>query len=197
MSRWGGAEKKVKLDGEEEEAKDGAREGFSGNSTTAKSDIQSRVISRPTVPFDLPKSRLPSVFHPTARQSCSLGSKRFGTDLSKLYGTTPISDLFLRPLPVSPPSFSFSFVSPCFLLSICSPPRHRTLVTINPTKTFSLLGAPPINRIPVAVFLPQAFLLFFIALASYVIDLYFNDLFLYFEEGCISLILCSREFAQR
>lgn len=140
--------------GEEEETKDeSAREEFSGNSTTAKSDIQSRVISRPTVPFDLPKSRLPSVFHPMVRQSCSLGSKRFGTDLSKLYGTTPISDLFpFLPLHL----FSPSLVSPCFLLSICSPPRHRTLVTINPTKTFSLLGVPPINRIPVAVFLLQA-----------------------------------------
>lgn len=98
------------------------RGGFSRNSTTAKSDTQSRVISRPTVPFDLPKSRLPSVFHPTARQSCSLGSKRFGTDLSKLYGTTPISDLF--------PS-SLSHLSTILLLrpfrpsfSLQSAPRH-------------------------------------------------------------------------
>lgn len=100
---------------------------------------QSRVISRPTVPFDLPKSRLPSVFHPTARQSCSLGSKRFGTDLSKLYGTAPISYLF----PSSLPSIHLPSPSPVslfFLPSICSPPRYPTLVTINPTKTFSLLG---------------------------------------------------------
>lgn len=86
-----------------------------------------------------PKSRLPSVFHPTARQSCSLGSKRFETDLSKLYGTTPISDLFSSSLPsIHLPSPSP--ISPFFLPSICSPPRYRTLVTINPTKTFSLLG---------------------------------------------------------
>lgn len=171
--------------------------GFSGNSTTAKSDTQSHVISRPPVPFDLPKSRLPSVFHPTARQSCSLGSKRFGTDLSKLYGTTPISDLFPSSLFPSPYLLSPSLVFLFYLPSICSPPRHRTLVTINPTKTFFPSRASPINRNPVAVFLLQAFSFYFIALAFYVIDLYFNDLFLYFEEGCISLILCFTEFVQR
>lgn len=104
-------------------------DGFSGNSTTAKSDTQSHVISRPPVPFDLPKSRLPSVFHPTARQSCSLGSKRFGTDLSKLYGTTPISDLFPSSLfPSLSPSFSFArfpLLSPFNLLpATTSNPRH-------------------------------------------------------------------------
>lgn len=164
----------------EEEAKDDAKGGFSGNSTTAKSDTQSRVISRPTVPFDLPKSRLPSVFHPTARQSCSLGSKRFGTDLSKLYGTTPISDLSPLFSPIYPPSFllaRFALLSPFNLLpATTSNPRHYQSY-----KDFFSSRAPPINRITVAVFLPQAFLSFFIAFAFYVINLYFNDLFLYFE----------------
>lgn len=98
--------------------------------------------------------------------------------------------------PIYPPSFPlarFALLSPFNLLpATTSNPRHYQSY-----KDFFSSRAPPINRIPVAVFLPQAFLSFFIALAFYVINLYFNDLFLYFEGGCISLILCSTKFAQR
>lgn len=147
---------------------------------------QGRVTSRPTVPFDLPKSRLPSAFHPAPRQSCSLGSKRFGTDLSKLCGTTPISDpspslavrFLLSSPPVSPPPSLL--LPPLFSLSLRSAPRHY----IEPSslsilqRLFPFSGPADKSRPGCRIF-PQASF-FFIALASYVIDLYFNDLFSFY-----------------
>lgn len=109
------------------------------------------------MPFDLPKSRLPSFSLPSyARQSCSLGSKRFGTDLSKLYGTTPISSptpsLFLSQL--SFPHLPFVSQSS---FSLRPPGNQLPATTSNPRhypsyKDFFPSRSPPINRILVAVF---------------------------------------------